>query len=450
MLTAPPIAKQGFIRDDFAGPGGASEGLRLLGLAEDVGVEFEQNAVATARAAGHSRWYVDVTSDECRNYPWPPIWLYLASPPCQTFSMAGKGAGRAHIEALLCAAEMVSMGYLPEDAIKMAEDEALDVRSVLVLEPLYVITRHRPRNVALEQVPTVLPIWEAYAELLRAQGYSVWCGVLSSEQFGVPQTRKRAILVASLDREVSAPAPTHSRYYSRSPEKLDDGVLPWVSMAQALGWGMTGRPSMTVTGGGTSTGGAEPFGNGARQSMLREVEADRFVQRSNYSAGGGKGLTAAERGLAERPLDAPSSTVTSKGFHWAPPQGLTANNLRDNAAYRELDEPAPTITGGHDAGNRQWVLQGNQKPNGADNGYQQRSVDAPAQTVTGSGSRSYSWEEPAPASRSIRVTVQEAGVLQSFPADYPWQGSKSRQFEQCGNAYPPRMAAAVVSALLQA
>jgi len=44
----------GFILDHFAGPGGWSEGLRLLGLAEDVGIEFEANAVATARAAGHS------------------------------------------------------------------------------------------------------------------------------------------------------------------------------------------------------------------------------------------------------------------------------------------------------------------------------------------------------------------------------------------------------------
>ena len=70
------------IRDDFAGPGGWSQGLRLLNLSdEEVGVEFDKAAVDTARAAGFKRWLVDVTSDAVRNYAWGPIRLYIASPP---------------------------------------------------------------------------------------------------------------------------------------------------------------------------------------------------------------------------------------------------------------------------------------------------------------------------------------------------------------------------------
>ena len=73
----------GVIRDDFAGPGGWSQGLRLLNLSdEEVGVEFNKAAVDTARAAGFKRWLVDVTSDAVRNYAWGPIRLYTASPPC--------------------------------------------------------------------------------------------------------------------------------------------------------------------------------------------------------------------------------------------------------------------------------------------------------------------------------------------------------------------------------
>lgn len=45
------------------------------------------------------------------------------------------------------------------------------------------------------------------------------------------------------------------------------------------------------------------------------------------------------------------------------------------------------------------------------------------------------------APEPIRITATEAGILQTFPASYPWAGNKGQQFSQIGNAVPPLLAA---------
>ena len=154
-----------------------------------------------------------------------------------------------------------------------------DPRIGLVLSPLHYAARFQPTYLAFEQVPPVLPVWEAMAGELRELGYSVWTGLLHAEQFGVPQTRKRAILMARRDGvEVSPPVPTHSKYHNRTPEKLDEGVQKWVSMAEALKWGMTKRPYFTLAG-GVGGGGVDPAcigGSGARRSLNAEKAEGRW------------------------------------------------------------------------------------------------------------------------------------------------------------------------------
>ena len=46
---------------------------------------------------------------------------------------------------------------------------------------------------------------------------------------------------------------------------------------------------------------------------------------------------------------------------------------------------------------------------------------------------------------SVRITVTEAAILQSFPAAYPWHGNQGDRFLQVGNAVPPGLAAAVLA-----
>jgi DNA (cytosine-5)-methyltransferase 1 len=55
-------------------------------------------------------------------------------------------------------------------------------------------------------------------------------------------------------------------------------------------------------------------------------------------------------------------------------------------------------------------------------------------------------EWPSQFEGAIRVSVEEATVLQGFRADYPWKGSRSRCFLQIGNAVCPPVARLVVAA----
>lgn len=266
--------------DLFAGTGWGVA-CRSLGIRE-MGVEIMPEACATREANGMATLFHDVWEGLENNLYIPDYQLLIASPPCQTFSMAGHGTGRDALTHVLAAIE--ARAYKDPDRLREF-GVAHDDRTALVLTPLSYVWRDRPRFVAMEQVPTVLPVWEACAEAMRAWGYHVWTGNLQAEQYGVPQTRKRAFLLASLDGPVTPPAPTHSRYYSRTPERLDAGVRPWVSMAEALGWGATDQPSHTVTAGTQSYPG-----------MLR----------SNYGTGG----DASKRG--ERLTDQLAPTLTSK------------------------------------------------------------------------------------------------------------------------------------------
>jgi DNA (cytosine-5)-methyltransferase 1 len=77
-----------------------------------------------------------------------------------------------------------------------------------------------------------------------------------------------------------------------------------------------------------------------------------------------------------------------------------------------------------------------------------RTDQQPATTVTGRISRFVVFEhlDENIVYEGPRFSMNEAGMLQSFPPDYPWSGTA--QAQQVGNAVPPLFGAHLLSAAL--
>lgn len=412
--------------DLFAGTGWGVACQRL-GI-EEYGVEIMPEAVATREANGMHTIYRDVWEGLEGRVPstvrreldgeLPEYDVLIASPPCQTFSMAGGGAGRKALDDVLGLID--DRAYFDVEKLR-AFGETHDPRTALVLTPLAHVARDLPLFVVFEQVPPVLPVWERCAEEMRRWGYSVWTGIVNAEQYGVPQTRRRAILIARADGgEAKMPTPTHSRYYSRDPQRLDAGVKPWVSMAEALGWGMTERPFVTA---GNAVGRAEGIGGSGGKAAVEREKA-----RGAWLPGEGP---RGPWGMTDRPYPTVASgTERGGGTDPLAVGGSGARKIITDARERGawVDErPATTIAGD----SRVWAP--GHKVNADD---RRRHADADERY----GDRRGSTAE--------RVTVAEAAILQSYPPGFTFAGTKTKQFLQIGNAVPPLMAEAILKEVI--
>ncbi|MEU7433704.1 DNA cytosine methyltransferase [Streptomyces sioyaensis] len=291
MTTAvpPAMTKKFKIIDLFAGPGGLDLAARQLGV-DATGIEFDRDACATRLANGlHT---VEGEPRDVRKYcpdDFSDCNVLAGGPPCQTFTVAGSGSGRRALEEVLNLADKYHAASAPEtlEALRANSNSFEDERTGLVLEPLWwalqALRGGRPyQAIVLEQVPAVLPVWKKYAEILRKEGYAVASPrVLHTEEYGVPQTRRRAILIARwagpnrlLAGDPSLPPHTHHSYHkSRPRESHVPGIKPWVAMEDVL---------------------TERRGTG------------KFQVVSNYGTGGDP------RARGIRRSDEPSATVTSK------------------------------------------------------------------------------------------------------------------------------------------
>jgi DNA (cytosine-5)-methyltransferase 1 len=219
--------------DLFSGIGGMSLG--FSGLARDVRCSFKPRLMADidpeARevaqrnlpsvpflvadihhlSAGQIRRHAALSTDDT-------VHVLLGGPPCQGFSYLGKRA---------------------------LEDE----RNALVLDYLRMVKELKPLVAVMENVPLLMSAHngafiQEICEGLSLLGYSSAADVLTASDYGVPQLRKRAIVIGyrrDLGLALEFPARTHERVTAAALTNANGRVLfekdrlPYVSVEDAIG-----------------------------------------------------------------------------------------------------------------------------------------------------------------------------------------------------------------------
>ena len=302
-------------------------------------IEHDKHACAT-----YERNIGDVVRADVRDIDFAQlseIDCLIGGPPCQPFSVAGKGLGEADVRD--CVPEFV--------------------RCLSEARPAWFVME----NVSGLENKTNWPYLRDVLMRMRGLGYVVEYRILNAADFGVPQIRRRLFVVGTTtDNPIRWPESTHTDPARAANVFLFGGepMKPWVTVRQALGW---------------------PFDFPSPAVVALVVKS--------------------KRARSEASIDQPSVTIAADG------REAIALRIRNESAQHglgaDLDEPSITIRG-----------------------------KGPMLEPEGTKSKSV-------AKAIRRLTPRECAILQSFPPDYCWMGTKTAVYRQIGNAVPPLLAKAI-------
>ena len=171
--------------DLFCGVGGLSSGLLKGGVKVAAGIDVDESCRFAYEHNNRAKFLnIDVeqlTGDTLRNFfPKKGYRLLAGCAPCQPFSTYSQG-----------------------------RDTSSDKKWGLLRSFARLVEELQPELVTMENVPQ-LPKHSVFEEFLECfAGYSVWYEVVNCPEYGIPQRRKRLVLLASRLGPVSLIPPTH-------------------------------------------------------------------------------------------------------------------------------------------------------------------------------------------------------------------------------------------------
>jgi len=193
--------------DLFAGAGGFTLGLCNTGKFEPVFAnDFNAYAAKTYNANFGDHCLHGDINDLLANssFKFPEADIVIGGPPCQGFSPLNK-------------------------------QREGDPRKQLWRAFMEVVRRVKPIAFVMENVPELLASAEFNDIRTHAEsmGYLVTADILNAADYGVPQRRKRAIIVASRAGRIWPPTPTHANP-EKTPSLFQNGLLPWETVWRAI------------------------------------------------------------------------------------------------------------------------------------------------------------------------------------------------------------------------
>ena len=177
--------------DLFAGIGGLTYGFQSAGLNVVAGIDIDETSAYGYERSNKTKYIVkdiaDVSSDELMAlYGDSKIRVLAGCAPCQPYSK------------------------LNQSGINETKMTPLRKYASLIKET-------SPHIVSMENVGGLVntkkyPVFTEFLEVLNELGYFVDYKVINTADYGVPQGRKRLVLLASKLGPIAIPAPTHSQH----------------------------------------------------------------------------------------------------------------------------------------------------------------------------------------------------------------------------------------------